>query len=256
MLTQQPSPHVLPAFVRYEHPLNERVRTYLRFEALFRQLQHSYQLKERQHDHLFFSALFDILELLDQIQLKAELIKDLDKQRQKLQQWLNVDNVDQTTLLALLDDLEHRHHHLLSAPRLGQTLREDRFLSGLRQRFSIPGGTCCFDLPTLQHWRHLSAERRQQDITRWMAPLNVISHALSLWLRLIRDSAQVAPQVARQGFYQSEAAQAELLRLQICPQYGVYPMISGLRSRFSIRFLPFDEGSVVAESIEFSLARC
>ncbi len=242
--------------VKYEHPLNERVRTYLRFEVLFRQLHHSAQLADPWHYHLFFRSIFDILELLDQIQLKAELIKDLDKQKAKLKQWLNIDNVDQTTLLQLLDELETLHHQLLATPRLGQKLREDRFLSSIRQRFSIPGGTCNFDLPSLHHWLHLSEEQRQKDIECWMSQLKAPSAALSLWLRLVRDSGRFMPESAHQGFFQADAADAELLRLQICSSDGVYPMISGHRSRFAIRFMPFDENGQVPESIQFSLARC
>ncbi|WP_087016589.1 cell division protein ZapD [Thaumasiovibrio subtropicus] len=242
--------------VRYEHPLNERVRTYLRFEALFRQMHHNAKMGDQWQHQLFFRAIFDTLELLDQIQLKAELVKDLDKQRIKLKQWLNIENVDQNTLLKLLDELEKRHHELLSAPRLGQGLREDRFLCSIRQRFSIPGGTCNFDLPSLHHWLHLSEEEKSADITRWMEQVEHASAALSLWLRLIRDSGHYIEQQATQGFFQDDAPDAELIRIAIETQHGVYPMISGHRSRFAIRFLPFSEEGEIPEKLAFSLARC
>ncbi len=241
---------------RFEHPLNEKVRIYLRLEYLIRQMQHASELTDPWQHQLFFRALFDLLEILDQIQLKSELAKDLEKQRGRLKQWLNIEGVDQTALLGLLDQLELAQHQLLTSNRLGQALREDRFLGGIKQRLSIPGGSCCFDLPALHHWLHLPLAHKQNDLTNWLSQIKELSVALNLWLKLVRETGQFQDQVARGGFFQHEAEEASLIRLEICPSHGVYPMISGHRSRFAIRFMPFEEGAGIAETIEFKLAIC
>ncbi|GAB6263337.1 cell division protein ZapD [Photobacterium sp. 53610] len=246
---------------RFEHPLNEKVRIYLRLEYLMLQINHARDSDDPWQYQVFFRALFDILDILDQVQVKSELAKDLDKQQLQIKQWLDVDGVDQTAVLALLDQMTSVHHHLITAPRLGQHLREDRFLAGIKQRFSLPGGSCCFDLPSLHHWLHLSFDRKQADMAAWYEQLQPMARALQLWLRVTRESGQFKPRVARNGFFQHDADNASLLRLQVCPSYGVYPMISGHRSRFAVRFLPFDEGQAttgnpVAECIEFTLAIC
>nr|WP_086938438.1 cell division protein ZapD [Thaumasiovibrio occultus] len=245
-----------PTFVRYEHPLNERVRTYLRFESLLSQLHGSRQLEQKGNAQLFFKSLFDILELLDQIQIKADLLKDLDKQRSKLKQWLDYDNVDQSMLSSLLNDISSKHKALLAVPRLGQSLREDRFLCAIRQRFSIPGGSCSFDLPGLQHWLYASQNKRDSDIQRWVDDLSPLTAALDLWLRLVRDTGVKHNVVAKQGFYQDDAPDAELLLLEVPATSNAYPVVSGHRSRFAIRFTPFDEAQDVAPSLPFTLTRC
>ncbi|OAN16581.1 cell division protein ZapD [Photobacterium jeanii] len=240
----------------FEHPLNEKVRIYLRLEYLIRQMQSACQKTDQWQHQIFFRALFDLLEILEQIQLKAELAKDLTHQASQLKRWLNVQGVDQQALLDLLDKLELNQRQLMTASRLGQELRNDRFLNGIKQRFSIPGGSCCFDLPALHHWLHLPLAHKQSDMLNWLGELNEVSTALLMWLRLTREQGQFLPQVARGGFFQHEAEDACLLRIQICPSYGVYPMISGHRGRFSIRFIPFEEGASIAETIEFKLAVC
>lgn len=246
---------------RFEHPLNEKVRIYLRLEYLLLQMNHTSESEDPWHYQLFFRALFDVLDILDQIQVKSELAKDLDKQQSQLKLWLDVDGVDQNAVLSLLDQMASIHHHLITAPRLGQILREDRFLAGIKQRFSLPGGSCCFDLPSLHHWLHLSQDGKQADMAYWLDQLKPMAQAIHLWLRVTRESGHFKPQIARNGFFQHDAENASLLRLQICPSYGVYPMISGHRSRFAIRFMPFDEGqsttnNPVSERIEFTLAIC
>ncbi|MGR5128728.1 cell division protein ZapD [Photobacterium swingsii] len=240
----------------FEHPLNEKVRIYLRLEYLIRQMQSSCQKTDHWQHQIFFRALFDLLEILEQIQLKAELAKDLTQQASQLKRWLDVPGVDQQALLDLLDKLELMQRQLMTASRLGQELRNDRFLCGIKQRFSIPGGSCCFDLPALHHWLHLPLVHKQSDMTNWLEAISEITNALQLWLRLTREQGQFQAQVARGGFFQHDTDDACLLRIQICPSYGVYPMISGHRNRFSIRFIPFEDGAPIADTIEFKLAIC
>lgn len=76
---------------RYEHPLNEKVRIYLRLEHLLKQLHDSSELSDPWQYTIFFNALFDLLELIEQIPVKTDLAKALDKQSTKLKAWLDYD---------------------------------------------------------------------------------------------------------------------------------------------------------------------
>lgn len=241
---------------RYEHPLNEKARIYLRLEFLLKQLNDSSKLSDQWQYTIFFNALFDLLELIEQIPIKTDLAKALAKQSDKLKAWLDYDGVDNDAIQTLLDSMSCAQKDLLAAPRLGQSLREDRFLSSIRQRFSIPGGTCSFDLPALHYWLQLPLAERQQSTQHWLAQLFEVDTALNLWLHLIRQSAQYQPHAAHNGFFQSDANESCLLRIDVDASYGVYPVVSGHRSHFSIRFSPFKEGSTVANTIDFKLAIC
>ena len=44
--------------------------------------------------------------------------------------------------------------------KIGHTLLEKDWLTAIRSRISIPGGTCEFDLPAYHAWQHLPAEER------------------------------------------------------------------------------------------------
>ncbi len=241
---------------KFEHPLNEKTRIYLRVETLLRQMQHCAVFSDPQHYQLFFRSLFDLLDIFEQIQLKVELAKDLEKQRITYRSWLNVEDVDQAMLNKVLVHLDNVHKNLINAERFGSTLKKDRFLSAVRQRFNLPGGTCCFDLPALHFWLHLPIERRQRDAQRWIATLASLQEALSEWLKLTRETGGYAPKIARSGFFQSDATEANILRLNIPMHYGVYPMISGHKHRFAIKFISFESGQASSQNIEFDLAIC
>ncbi|WP_070962258.1 cell division protein ZapD [Vibrio sonorensis] len=240
----------------FEHPLNEKTRIYLRVEALLNQLKVSGQFSDDLQHLQFFRSLFDLLEIFEQIQLKSELAKDIEKQRLTYRSWLNVEGVNQEMLQNVLGEVDAVHGNLMAAERFGQTLKEDRFLSAIRQRFNLPGGACCFDLPSLHHWLHLPVETKIKDSQHWLEALQPLSDALDLWLKLTRETGHFKSRVANNGFYQSDAEDANILRLNIPMHYGVYPMISGHKNRFAIKFIEFDSGQACTQTIEFDLAVC
>ncbi|WP_217540305.1 cell division protein ZapD [Vibrio metschnikovii] len=241
---------------KFEHPLNEKTRIYLRVEALINQMDRAYQTADGIQHQLLFRSLFDLLDIFDQMQLKSELAKDIEKQRQTYRQWIDIDGVDQQMLTSLLQEIDSVHRCLLAGERFGQSLKDDRFLSAIRQRFNLPGGSCCFDLPALHYWLHLSAEQKQQDIKQWVTTLQPLSDALALWLKLTRETGHFRARMAQDGFYQSDAEDANILRLSIPLEYGVYPMISGHKNRFAIKFIDFSSGKASSQNIPFDLAVC
>ena len=61
--------------ILYEHPLNERIRNYLKLEQLFAQA-HSCANADIQTSHqVFVNALFTIIDTLELSDIKGELIK-------------------------------------------------------------------------------------------------------------------------------------------------------------------------------------
>ena len=241
---------------KFEHPLNEKTRIYLRVESLLRQAHLASGFAENHQYQLFFRALFDMVEIFEQLQLKSELAKDLEKQRLSYRHWLHVEGVDQEALTSLLNDIDVVHKQLMRAERFGQALKDDRFLSSIRQRFNLPGGSCCFDLPALHYWLHLPLDRKKQDAQKWLDSLKPLSDALNLWLKLTRETGQFKAQIGRAGFFQSDADEANILRLSIPMQYGAYPMISGHKNRFAVKFMSFETGQACTQDIEFELAIC
>ena len=83
-----------------------------------------------------------------------------------------------------------------------------------------------------------------------------MSDALALWLKLTRETGHFKAQIARTGFFQSDADEANILRLHIPMEYGVYPMISGHKNRFAIKFMAFESGQACTQDVEFELAVC
>lgn len=242
----------------YEHPLNAQVRVYLRLEYLLTQVRNTSSLTEAPQWQVFFKNLFDVIDILEHSQVKRDLLKDLEKQRDRLEAWLQVPDVDTDQLRALVKESQQLQHALLDSPRPGLFFSKDKFLAAIRQRFALPGGTCSFDLPVLHHWLNLPLEKRQADVLTWRRSLMPLENALNFWLRIIRASAPMQSCSVNNGFYQQDTntEDASLLRVKIAQAYNAFPLISGHRTRFAIRLMPFDEEKEIAPDIAVSLAIC
>lgn len=243
--------------VLFEHPLNEKMRTWLRIEFLFQQLSSRPTIANYADALHFFRNTGDLLDVLERGEVRTDLLKELERQQRKLQTWAEVPGVDQQRIDALRQQLKQSGSTLISAPRIGQFLREDRLIGLVRQRLSIPGGCCGFDLPTLHIWLHMPQEYRDEQVARWLASLTPLMQSLELILDLIRNSAPFRKQTSLNGFYQDNGDDADLLRLRLDLASQLYPQISGHKSRFAIRFLPLDsEHGIVPERFDFELACC
>ena len=162
----------------FEHPLNEKMRTWLRIEFLLKQLNlHSHF--DQNNALLFFHALSELLEIIERNDVKSELIKEIETQKNRLLSWVNIDGVDQELLNNLINQFDAYLVKFNSVMRLGQALKDDRFITAIRQRLMIPGGCCSFDLPSFYLWLEQLQEKRDRQVQNWLQHLAILDEALS-----------------------------------------------------------------------------
>ena len=227
--------------ILYEYPFNERIRTYLRLEHLFRRLS---ELVAREHavdHHYAITSMFEVMDVAARADLKADVLKDLEKQKNNLNSYRGNPAIAE----AVLDEVTTQLEGCFSAlnglvGKAGQTLTENDWLMSIRSRVGIPGGTCEFDLPAYYAWQHLSAQARQQDLQRWTATLVPLAESIRLLLQLLRNSGAPQKVIAPAGQYQQTLPQGrtfQLLRLRIDASLGLIPEISGNRLMASVRLM-------------------
>ena len=110
--------------VLFEHPLNEKMRTWLRIEFLIQQLTVNLPIVDHAGALHFFRNVSELLDVFERGEVRTELLKELDRQQRKLQTWIGVPGVDQSRIEALIQQLKAAGSVLISAPRIGQFLRQ------------------------------------------------------------------------------------------------------------------------------------
>ena len=63
--------------ILYEYPFNERVRTYLRLEQLFRRLGDLMERQTPTDHHFAITTIFEIMDVGGRADLKTDVLKDL-----------------------------------------------------------------------------------------------------------------------------------------------------------------------------------
>lgn len=245
----------------FEFPLNEKVRTYLRLEQLFKQLEQGKAAGEDWQYINFLDCLFTLLDLSERIDLRNDVLKDIEFHEKNLVIWSQHPNIDSEALDFALQKILRLRESLKGTKKIGAELKEDRFLSSIRQRFSIPGGTCGFDLPHLHYWLQQAGERKQHDLCSWLQELTPIQQAMEITLSFLRERGRFSEVVAEKGFYQGIAEDKnELIRVLSSTEDGYYPMLSGNKYRYAIRFTLFTPtmqgSSAVDATVKFKLACC
>ena len=232
------------ATVLYEYPFNESIRTMLRLEHLFDRL---HQLVARDHaiDHHFaLVTLFEIVDVASRADLKSDLLKELERHRSQFQSYRGNPHVEEAALDEVIARIELAHSGLNQLQgKAGQSLAGNEWLTSIRSRISIPGGTCEFDLPAYYAWQQLAPELRRDDLARWVVTVQPLDRALRILLGLLRDSGTPQRVAAPGGQYQQSLPQGRtyhLLRVRLQAQDNLVPEITGHRLMVSVRFMQPD----------------
>ena len=77
-------PRETSAVILYEYPFNERIRTYLRLEHLFRRLGELAKRETALDHHYALATVFEIMDVAARADLKTDVLKDLEKQKHVL----------------------------------------------------------------------------------------------------------------------------------------------------------------------------
>ena len=247
----------------YEQPINERMRSFLRLEHMFKQAAYTLRGYSVWDSRSTLTGITSILDLLSRSDLKTELLKELERQEKTLAALSNLDGVDKEQLNNILKQIETAQQNILNfSGQLGQNIRDHELLNSLRQRSSIVGGTCDFDIPYLHYWLQQLPEKRIEQLEDWIEKLEIISQPISLILDITRESSSPLNVLAEKGFYQQNIdsnAPVQLIRVGLPQDSEYFPEISAGKQRFSIRFMLQQDGEraiQAADDIEFQLICC
>jgi cell division protein ZapD len=228
----------------YEYPFNEGIRTMLRLEHLFDRMGQLIARDAPVDHHFALATMFEVIEVAARADLKSDLLKELDRQRQQMHTLRGNPGVEQGRLESVLERVDSTWQRLNALPgKAGADLTTNEWLMGLRSRLSIPGGTCEFDLPAYFAWQHREADVRRSDILRWMGSLNPFAESLNLLLGLLREGGVPSKVMAVQGQFQQSLPTGktyQLMRVRMLDEDGIVPEISGHRLMASVRLMQPD----------------
>ncbi|MDO6460340.1 cell division protein ZapD [Granulosicoccaceae sp. 1_MG-2023] len=265
----------------FEHPLNERIRSFMRLQQLFERLDHHLNGLSRIDLHASIGVLLEAYELTSRNNLKTEAIKELERQKQAFQPPLSAQSstdeahdeeaaddgdkpaadkdedededaaadAEEAALQARLT-LENitalRNALHAQPPRSSHHLQNNDFLNSVRQRCGINGSGSTYDLPLYHFWLDRDVIDCRNTIIEWMEPYKQLREAINLILDNIRHQARFETIVAERGFYQNSLKSdrtPQLVRVHIPEKADIYPEISAGIHRITIRFMQYNSAN-------------
>lgn len=245
----------------YEFPCNEKIRTYLRLEALFQRFDWFCEQTSAIAHQAGISALFDLLDATARSDLRHELIQELERQRQRLIAKNASADSDMAAHLAEIGAAIQAVSD--SVGRTTQSVRENQWLQIIRTRQSIAGGTCEFDLPQMHLWMNTAPEIRRRELQSYVSTLEPIRTGTMLLLRIFRANSHCQSLTAVNGtsqFSMNRNQNCALVQIWLPADSTVVPEVSANKYMLWIRFSRPDENHKLhlarTEEIPFRLGLC
>jgi len=240
------------------------MRSFLRMEYLFNQISHYLSGASEWDSRNAITTLIEIVDFITRSDIKSELIKELERHANTLNALVNSPAVDGERLTVILNKLDNYLIILRDGSyQPGLNLRQNEFLMSIKQRLSIPGGTCNFDIPGYFHWLHKPSLDISTDFQNWQKDLQLLSDSIRLCLQMIRNSNTPSNELAERGFYQKQIeanVACHLIRVVLPHTVKYYPEISGGKHRFAIRFMEqpsiFERPNQTKDDVPFELHCC
>ncbi len=250
--------------VRYEQPLTERMRTFLRLEYLYRQLVFHIDRESQWASRAAVASLLDIIAILSRGDVRSDIIKELERQIDIFDRYQNIPDIDENRLEGVLRNLQVLRKDIAAVgPGYLIAVRENEFLNSIKHRSAIPGGTCEFDLPDYSHWLRRPHEERLHDLRCWMKSLRPLCDSIAELLWLLRRSGQNHVMTADNGVFHHSIEKNStngLLRVSMVTGTQLFPEISGSHHRISVRFMEWSDVEMRAvqtnHKVEFELTIC
>jgi len=248
--------------IKFEHPLNERYRFFLRLEYLFNLIEHHLSWESPQSSHSALSALLDVMNVIGRTDIKTDTVKELDRIYGVLSPLKDKPGIESGTLDEILSTLKQLGSQLrnITGP-IDKELKDDELLKMLQLRNSIAGGLCDFDLPAYRFWLRQPPEHRLEDLQNWLQPFRPLQYAVETALDLVRQSTTAERQIADDGVYKQSLdpkTPCQLIIVSLPGNTSYFAEFSGSKHRFTVRFMDTTQKHPIQTSnrVEFDLSCC
>jgi cell division protein ZapD len=251
-ISSEVEPETAP--VVYEQPLNERMRTFLRLEFLYTQATYHSESPSPWSSRAAVASLLEILAITARGDSRGDVLKELERQVNVLKEYQSKMGVDAARLKSLMSNLVKLRSDLASiGGNYMAPLRDSEFLSAVKHRSAIPGGTCDFDLPDYSYWLNRPAEARAAEFDHWLSLIRPLCDSIAELLWLTRQNAKRKSEVAIGGIFQLQFDRdnpCQLVRITLPSGTDLFPEISGNQHRCTVRFLNWLDAAARPTHIE------
>ena len=249
-------------YIIYEQPVAENIRNFLKCEYLFEKFNSALLQEDLWGVKSSISTLLEISDFIMRINLKIELLKDLEKCLYYFKNLTNNSDVNAMELDDFISKIEKTIDMLHNINRNPSKLIADNdFLMQINNKIHIPAGDNFFDMPSYLNFLSSSKSSILEHINIWYEPFSPLILASKLILEARRNTADFVSYTSSKSYFEKKLdknSRVDLVRIKLLKTNNIYPIISVNRQNINIIFKTSNGKNILSKPItedsEFSLS--
>ena len=222
--------------IRYEFPLNEKTRKFLRLEEIFLKADMQLRSRIKSTGYDLFETLFNLMAAASRSDLKVELIQEIERQRGRTTKLPKTKKN-----IILLSDLNKLRGMLeKSTIKPGFYFGADKFLQEIKSRSDSPFGILSTDFPEMQLWLQTQTpESRRFFFKEKFGPFAPIKKTVIYLNNILRKNAVMETQATKFDRYEvrlDSTKKNDLVVVELLNSSALIPTLSSNKYAININF--------------------
>ena len=238
----------------YEQPVAENIRNFLKCEYHYERDTHTLDQGDIWSVRSSITTLIEISDFVLRINLKVELLKELEKSKLYIKV-LKENN--------LIDILKYDAYHVKIVDCIdklndiennpSKTIVDNDFLMQIKNKLYIPGGDNFFDNPSYLNFLASNKSKIFDNINKWYYPFKYLFIASELILGIKRSNAKFEKYTSDVSFFEKRldtSARIDLVRIRLQKNINVFPDISVNRQNINVIFKYSLGSKILSRAVE------
>ncbi|MDC0482415.1 cell division protein ZapD [Gammaproteobacteria bacterium] len=238
----------------YEQPVAENIRNFLKCEYLYEKYTHALDQGDIWSIRSSITTLIEISDFVHRINLKVELLKELEKSK------LYIDVLKENNQI---DILKYDAYHVKIVECLdklndiennpSKTIVDNDFLMQIKNKLYIPGGDNFFDNPSYLNFLASNKSKIFDSINKWYYPFKYLFISSELILSIKRSNAKFEKHTSNVSFFEKRLdtrARIDFVRIRLQKNINVFPDISVNRQNINIIFKYSLGSKILSRAVE------
>jgi cell division protein ZapD len=241
-------------YIIYEQPVAENVRNFLKCEYLHEKYLHALDQGDIWSIRSSITTLIEISDFMSRVNLKVELLKELEKSKIYIEKLKNNELIDilkydnyHENINVCLENLNNIENNP------SKTILDNDFLMQIKNKLYIPGGDNFFDNPSYLNFLSSNKSNIVKNINTWYLPFKYLFITSALILSIKRSNTKFKQCVSEGSFFEKRLdsnTRIDLVRIRLQKNINIFPDISVNRQNINIVFKYSFGSKIVSKAIE------
>ncbi|HFB65062.1 MAG TPA: cell division protein ZapD [Aeromonadales bacterium] len=238
----------------YEYPTNQQTRKFLRLEQAFKTVRDLLEIKQPPPQKAALFRMMEIIDFFERNDIRSELLKELERLQQTMQVLIDNPAVDSSKLNYFMNQLSKLSSSLNLEGRPCDVLKQDEFLTIVRQKWSLGATLCSFDSPQIKHFVSMGSDYTYEKLSEWMGKIKIYRTSVNVILKLYRESGAFTQCITQNLNYQQAIDnKIKMVAIKLPIEIPFVPEVSLGAHRLSMQLKPVINSSA-SEDIEIQFA--